>query len=300
MSLNDALKQDKEIPPAWLENAFWLGSASKSRKAGTDPEPGFAAALSGETACKRIFLKAESKTIPLPEFPAREIMRSKVVFYPGAGTDGQPLRLFSGSHSAHCFIYADYSIKKNEIIKQLGENLIELCNGYRTLFVIEGGEKDFFPDGWEDLRSTYSDIDQFRAPELQWGLWAVLERGPEYDNSHGPKRILFCYLCCDGVSAFASLWPKGKGKRRTSPYGVIIEDSGFGTNWAVFGSGKSQLYKIGARNHALPDWLLVAVGRGAQPWPGYSRFSDESEPGGKDGAQRALYLRDDSLLKAKQ
>lgn len=300
MALRDTLKQDKEITPAWFENAFWLESASKSHNSAAESAGSFAAALSPGADCRRIFLKSESKNIQLPEFPFKEITRSRVVFYPGAGADGQPLSLFCGSHSAHCFIYADYAVKKGEIVKQLGENLGNLYKGYKTLFAIEGGEKDFFPEGWENLRETYSDIDMFHAPELQWGFWAVLERGPEYDNTHGPKRILFCYLACDAVSAFTSIWPKGKGKRRTSPYAVVIEDSGFGSNWAVFGSEKSQLCKIAARNHALPNWLLVAVGRGAQPWPGYARASEETEPGGADGAQRALFLNPGSLYKDKK
>lgn len=300
MALTDALKQDKEIHPVWLENAFWTESAAKNQKNPPGAAAGFTAALSGEAACKRIFLKADSRNLALPEFPAKEILTSRVLFYPGAGTDGQPLKLFCGSQSSHCFIYADYAVKKNEIVKQLTENLVNMHKGYRTLFAVEGAEKDFFIDGWEDLRETYSDIDMFHAPELQWGLWAVLERGPDYDDSFGPKRILFCYLCCDAISAFTSLWPKGKGKRRTSPYAVVIEDSGFGSNWAVFGSEKSQLYKIAARNHALPNWLLVAVGRGAQPWPGYNRSSAETEPGGADGAQRALFINAGSSYKDKK
>jgi hypothetical protein len=295
MSLSDALAKEKEGHLSWLEDAFWLASAAKNNKSAPELNAAFPATLSAAADCKRIFLKNESKNIPLPEFPAGEIMRGRTVFYPGAGTDGQPLKLFCGSHSAHCFIYADYAVKKGEILKQLGENLAGLHKGYKTLFAIEGGVKDFFPDGWEDLRETYSDIDMFHPPELQWGFWAVLERGPEYDSAFGPKRILFCYLCCDAISAFSSFWPKGKGKRRTSPYAVVVEDSGFGSNWAVFGSEKSQLYKIAARNHALPDWLLVGVGRNAQAWPGYNRFSEETEPGGYDGSARALFEKQHRL-----
>jgi|GEM_PF-2528275 len=288
MSLRDILGTSKEGHLSWFDDAFWLESASKNNKNPAELAA-FSATLSAAADCKRIFLKSDAKNVALPSFPSWEIFKSRVVFYPGAGTDGQPLKLFCSSNSAHCFIYVDYSAKKNDIVKLLGENLAGLHQGYKTLFAFEGGVKDLFAAGWEDLRETYSDIDLFSPPELKWGIWAVLERGPECDSSVGPKRILFCYLCCDAVSAFASLWPKEK--RRTVPYAVVVEDSGFGTNWAVFGSEKSQLYKIAARNHALPDWLLVGVGRNAQPWPGYNRFSDESEPGGQANAARALFAR---------
>jgi len=285
MPLKDALNNDKELYPGWLENSYWLESV-KSQKTPAGPAAAFADALNGVPGARKVFLKADSRNLALPEFPSRDMMKGRVVFYPGAGTDGQPVRLFSGAHAAHCFIYADYAVKRNEITRQLGENLLP---GYKPLFVIEGGEKDFFPNGWEDLREVYTDIDEFHAPELQWGIWAVLEREPQYDAGHGPKRLLFCYLCCDAISAFTSLWPRGK--RRTFPYGLVIEDSGFGANWAVFGSEKSQLYKIAGRNHALPNWLLVAVGRGAQAWPGYARFTQETEPGGADKAERALFIK---------
>ena len=291
MSLIDVLKQEKEVYPNWLDDAFWLSSAAKTNKAALPADAQFPPALSIDSACKRIFLKSDSKNVPLPDFPAREMMLSNVVYYPGAGTDGQPLRLFSSAHSAHCFVYVDSGVKKGEITKLLGENTGELRKGYKTLFAIEAGEKDFFTNGWLDLRETYSDIDMFKVPELQWGLWAVLEREAQYDNSYGPKRILFCYLCCDAISAFASMWYKINGKRRTFPYAVVIEDSGFGSNWAVFGSEKSQLFKIATRHAALPAWLLVAVGRSAKPWPGYARASEETEPGGKDNAERALFIQ---------
>jgi hypothetical protein len=293
MALSDALKQEKEVYPSWLDDAFWLSSAVKNNKAALPAGALFPQTLVPGAACKRVFLKAESRNIPLPDFPAREMLQSSVVFYPGAGTDGQPLRLFSSAHSAHAYIHVDYTVKRNELVRLLSDSSGELVRGYKALFVIEGGEKDFFTNGWLDLRDTYSDIDLFQAPELQWGVWAVLEREPQHDNDFGPKRILFCHLCCDAISAFASLWYKINGKRRTFPYAVVVEDSGFASNWAVFGSEKSQLFKIATRHAALPNWLLVAVGRSAKPWPGYARASEETEPGGKDKAERALFFKKD-------
>lgn len=35
---------------------------------------------------------------------------SRVVYYPGCGTDGQPVKLFGSTHSEHCFVYADCCI----------------------------------------------------------------------------------------------------------------------------------------------------------------------------------------------
>lgn len=46
---------------------------------------------------------------------------SRVVFYPGSGTDGQPVKFFGSRRVAHCFIYADYGIARDHVLRELGE-----------------------------------------------------------------------------------------------------------------------------------------------------------------------------------
>lgn len=33
---------------------------------------------------------------------------SRVVYYPGSGTDGHAITLFGGAHNAHCFVHCDF------------------------------------------------------------------------------------------------------------------------------------------------------------------------------------------------
>ena len=52
-------------------------------------------------------------------FEIGQFFASRVVYYPGSGTDGQPVKLFGSSHSAHCFVYADNGIVQGDLEAEL-------------------------------------------------------------------------------------------------------------------------------------------------------------------------------------
>ena len=154
MSIKDALSNDKEDSRGWLENQPLIDSSIKHQKLPGDLGLDFSFTLSNDASLPitdRIFLKNRKPARLVPEFPMKNILASRAVFYPGAGNDGQPLKIFCESHSAHCFIYADYLKSKKELIKQLKENLASYYWGYKTLFAIEGRAKDFFPEGYNNI-----------------------------------------------------------------------------------------------------------------------------------------------------
>jgi len=70
----------------------------------------------------------------------RDFMKSRIVFYPGGGTDGQPVACFNSGGAAHCYLYVDYMISREEMVS-------ELCNrgfiGYRSLDRIDLEVTDF-------------------------------------------------------------------------------------------------------------------------------------------------------------
>ena len=51
--------------------------------------------------------------------PLADFLKSRIVYYPGSGIDGDPVEVFGASHSAHCFVYADYWLSKDELTKEL-------------------------------------------------------------------------------------------------------------------------------------------------------------------------------------
>lgn len=288
MSIKDALSNDKEDSLGWLENQPLIDSSLKHQNLPGDAGLDFAFTLSNGDSLPisdRIFLKSRKPARLVPEFPIKNIISSRAVFYPGAGTDGQPLKIFCESHSAHCFIYVDYLKSKKELIKQLKENLASNYWGYKTLFAIEGLAKDFFPEG-------YKNISDKKEKTFKWGIWAVLGRDSDYSNGPEPKRILFCYLCCDEVSAFASLWPKDK---KDAPYAVVINDHNPDLIRGEFGGGQSHLYKIVPRNQdnkPMPEWLLTV--EDSKEWPAYKRVT-EPELTQEDQLQRTLFKKSNTI-----
>lgn len=52
-------------------------------------------------------------------FDHQAFFNSRVVYYPGYGSDGQAVKLFGSSHSAHCFVYADSRNRKEQVLADL-------------------------------------------------------------------------------------------------------------------------------------------------------------------------------------
>ncbi len=57
-----------------------------------------------------------SKCRPSRRIAMADFLASRVVFYPGSGTDGQPVEFFGSRHAAHCFVLADYGITKDHVL----------------------------------------------------------------------------------------------------------------------------------------------------------------------------------------
>ncbi len=241
-------------------------------------------------------------------FPLAQMLGSRVLFYPGAGCDSYPLKIFSETQAAHCFVFADYCSANDwkcnmkqagfrsdpgavDLERRLSAKFTVLgqyeahglaylmtVNGYRPVSVGQLKPEDIFMSGFLNLKSRYPDINDFFEPDFRWGIWSVMEKS-------GPKdRLRFCYLACEAVSAYMSIWPERNMRKATlrgpeadsnGPYAVVIKDHSFGCNWKGnhWGGEKSVLYKYSKAAGLMPEWLLA----GSRPWPGYSK-SPEAAP----------------------
>ena len=63
--------------------------------------------------------------------PLADFLKSRIVYYPGAWIDGDPVEVFGASHSAHCFVYADYWLPKDELTKELH------THGFRSYGILD-------------------------------------------------------------------------------------------------------------------------------------------------------------------
>lgn len=241
---------------------------------------------------------------PLPEwleafnpgdpFPLRAFLASRMVYYPGSGTDGHPLWLFGISRAAHCFVYADYMMPKSEILEQLlDEHNHEHPTGFRVIHVASLGLKlwpscrERYPDLLPDAICHFYDNEPTGGPFV---LGIILERLDTFGENHGPKRIAMLHAGWDAYATFEFLFCE-LGSRL--PYAILLQDHGYGCNWNRDGYGDgSLLWRLARKSgRRMPAWLLAASN--TRPWTGYSKVSSGSE-GGINCNKRSLFHREDT------
>ncbi len=225
------------------------------------------------------------------KFNRQHFFASRVVFYPGSGFDGQPVKLFASTHSAHCFVYVDYGLDRQTIEAELSSERYRF-QGYHTLSRIELAESDITPTGWhphiteaEARATTRAHIDT--AP---FGFVEILERNTEFDDNHGPERLAILFLGADGIAAYDALFCQKSSVK--PPFAVVLQDHGFGGNYDHFGNN-GLLHRIAGRCQVFPEILLVA--ENTTPWENYHSIPDVApDRGGMHNTRRNLYKRGNS------
>ncbi|MFI0846036.1 hypothetical protein [Mesorhizobium sp. IMUNJ 23232] len=235
------------------------------------------------------------RSVPVPDwllnfrtgdsFPRADFFRSRIVFYPGSGTDGHPVKLFGSSHSAHCFIYADYGCTRDHLVHEL-EDAARGFSGYHFLERVTLGEMDLRSDSWiPHILSEEFSAHHFAAVRTNpFGFVEILERDRALDDKHGPTRLAIIFLGADGIAAYDTLFCQGDGT--PAPFALIVQDHGSGGGYARF-DDQSLLFRVAERCNSWPEYLLVA--KNSKAWRGYDRVEADGEPGGMHGHVRQLY-----------
>ena len=226
-------------------------------------------------------------------FPRKAFLRSNVVLYPGAGTDGHPVAVFGSTHVAHCFIFVDHSIKIEEIEAKLADT-VHGFKGYQSLLSLPLDQENITDHDWPAFgdAAISADVPALGKDEAM-GLFEVLVRHPELDDSHGPERLAILFLRADAFAAYEALFIRGNddmadtGEIVFPPLAVVIQDHGFGGNHGTFGRG-GLLERMAVDEFFSPRWLLVADNSDA--WSGYERVPDvEGSRGGVHQHMRHLF-----------
>lgn len=226
---------------------------------------------------------------PGDPFPRAEFLASRVVYYPGSGTDGHPVKLFGSTRSAHCFVYADYHVTQAELERELAGP--HRFRGYHTLARLHLRERDLVPNGWtahvSPGEAPPNRLRFARVAAAPFGFLEVLERQEPLDDNHGARRLAVLFLGADGIATYDALFCQGRGDLR--PYALLLQDHGFGGNYDHFGQD-SLLEGIASRCNALPRWLVVA--EHTRAWHGFERVPGvNGKRGGMHNTLRFLYER---------
>jgi hypothetical protein len=222
------------------------------------------------------------------EFQHNQFFTSRVVYYPGSGLDGQPVKLFGSTHSAHCFVYVDYGIEQNTLKKKL-QDAHENFLGYHTFARVQLSERDLSPNGWRShIEVNYRPL--HGRPHINitpFGFLEVLERDQNLDDNHGPCRLAIVFLGADGIAAYDALFCQNNGA--LPPFAVVLQDHGFGGNYDEFGQ-HGLLARIASDCRVIPELLLVA--KNTQAWNGFALIQNlQGYAGGMHEHIRYLYER---------
>lgn len=222
---------------------------------------------------------------PDSAFDRTAFFSSRIVYYPGSGTDGQPVKLFGSTHVAHCFVYVDYGISARNVQETLDRS-VHHFHGYHTLARLEISQQQLSPRGFVphiQPSEIKSDPMAF-ADQTPYAFLEILERDPDLDDQYGAPRLAILFLGADGIASYDALFCQTDSIQ--APFAVVLQDHGFGGNYDRFGAG-GLLDKIARRSKTLPNLLLVAENTTA--WQGYREISVFPDRGGMHSYKRYLY-----------
>ena len=217
-----------------------------------------------------------------------DFLRSRIVYYPGSGFDGDPVEVFGASHSAHCFIYADYWLPEDDVRAELRTHGFK---GYDILDEVSFSEREVMSaTPWsrhfltgEELRAAANGTARMRTcahPE-PYALLTVLERKSNFGDDHGPERLAILFLGADGIATYEAIFANGNAPHF---FGFLLQDHGFGGNYSCFGRG-GFLEKIMERSKVYPHFVLTWYD---SPYDGYEKV-EWAEPAGSRG--RSLFRK---------
>jgi hypothetical protein len=196
---------------------------------------------------------------------------SRVVYYPGSGTDGRGFAVFGSSKSAHCFVHIDLTATAEAVATELQGDHPARLNGYQPV-----SQQLLNADALNrQLGLNRGNINAMSA------LWTVLERDSNCSHD-GPGRFAFLHIQAEAIKCCRYLW----GRKGHCPFAVLIHDHGSFLSPFRFGGRNSHLFPI-AKQAGFPRYLLVA--HGSHPWRGYEPASGWTNrlPGGH--ARNRLY-----------
>ena len=86
-----------------------------------------------------LFLRAfDPAQPPDPSQLVEGFLASRMVYYPGSGSDGQPIRVSNQERVAHCHLYADYGVPLDRLLRSVRQRVAGF-RGYRILHEADAG-----------------------------------------------------------------------------------------------------------------------------------------------------------------
>lgn len=225
-------------------------------------------------------------------FNSKIFLKSRVVFYPGASYDGHAIKLFSSTHSAHCFVYCDYLTTKEEIEKVLDgddRGYQSPILGYHSIARLSLIERELSPNRWEP--HVQPDNPWARPRITPYAFLEIFERNSDLKHEFGAERLAILFLGADAYASYDALFCQNNGNR--PPFSIFLQDHGFGGNYDRFGND-GLMHQIAKKAQVFPELLIVA--KNTRSWNGFEKVEDvEGENGGMHSHLREIYKKINSI-----
>ncbi len=207
------------------------------------------------------FFSKEKETIPSwlkdhqkgEKVQISQFFKSRVVYYPAAGTDYSPIYFFNKTHSAHSFVYVDYGFDKKKIEGALSENEIE---GYHLCHQQEVSQCELLSSTpkyhltEEEMRFAIEGYDMSIQPKEAFAFLRIYERDEGLGEEHGSWRFAILYIGADANATYDALF----GNTEYVPYACVLT-ANMGSGCTSF-LGNSLLELIAKRTNRFPKYLL--------------------------------------------
>ena len=220
----------------------------------------------------------------------KDIMSSRVGYYPGSGYDGSLIKEGNKSHSVHSFLYVDYGIRRKELEDHIAQE--NSFRGYHSIGKIEWKESDMLPNGIYQLdfnqKPLYADPTAFVVPnEVPYCFTLIMERDEDQHDSRGAEHFAITFLFADGIATYYQLFVK---EYSMAPWLFLLQDHGWGGNYDRFGKG-GILDTIICRSKITPKFVIC--GNNTNIWEGYRKISDVVPTYGDSRyLERSLFFHD--------
>ena len=136
------------------------------------------------------FLRGEQITF-------KDVISSRVGYYPGSGYDGTLIKVGNMSHSVHSFLYVDYLVKRKELEEHVAQK--NSIRGYHPIGEVEWQERDIMPNGQYPYNITKEPLhgkpNTFVDPvEKPYCFSLIMERDKDRDDSWGAEHFVVTFL----------------------------------------------------------------------------------------------------------
>ncbi|MBM4059057.1 MAG: hypothetical protein FJ275_12630, partial [Planctomycetes bacterium] len=199
-------------------------------------------------APKDAFLRASGRASGL----LHTLRNSRVLFYPGAGSDISPALRFAAIGAIDTVLYCDYIDRVPRVdFEMMGHYRAREDRDVHASELRQHCRADFFPA----IRHPFGRRNDDESNPV---IGRVMEL-----QSYGPDegRLTFIYLDTEAIQTYIHVW----GAAGLAPLLVVVQDHGKGGLWTQLG-GDCLMYTAAP---VLPQFLWV----GSEAWPHYNQIS---------------------------